>query len=898
MRRKVSLYINGAKADIDDDSFILYNYLLENLDNPAVARNTFSQQITLPGTATNNAIFGGYYRLDHRIGEGYDPSTKVPFNIYDDAGDLLESGYMKLDSVVRNNGYPQYTISLYGNLGAFLYSLAYDENGNRRTLADLDYLQTGNPEGELDFTIEKQAVEEAWNKDFSSLSLADIWDVVNFAPALNGIPDGNFSADKALLVPDDYGLDVPFGYDTRGGYCLVNLAQAHDEWAVKDLRSYLQRPIFSMYAFLNAVSRPENNGGYDVEMRPLQTSSGIWNRTWITLPMLPSLGTGRQESGDLTLLMTSTATTAHQVGRYTIMGTIDPGTKLVADIHCKLQMHFNGTDTSLSMMANQQASSEYSVSKQMVVFAQAVARDSNGIILGGSRILAMYGWKYATGKKMADACGYVPVYPAEYEHRLTSNVSLVSSRYFNIGEEMSFHVEAYNVAYYTIEVASYAVETLTSNAGKPFRAEITSVSRGNLSTGEAYVNYNTARIADLTRISSGSISSTISYSTTGSLRSRAKITKRMLLSTSSTPADYLIAMCKMFHWKLFWDEALQKVRIIPTDEFYDVDTTIDLTGRVDVAKPVEIEPYLFKSKWYNFEVENVAGAYAQEYASIQGIAYGMQRVDTGYDFDAGETNLMDGVVIKGGVTILDKSPYYCSIDQDGYPVPSVFIDPGVSYNLWNEDGGAEAFNPNPVNLDADITQFNAAFPGYNVQKARMMEFRDKDNKPVDGSGVLVVYSGRAGVPDINITDDVTTMDNVNNGLPCWRIAPGSTLSLPMFGRYIFGSTTATQNEIQESLDFGVPRELDMPGVTYDETSTIYYKNWRNYITDRFDANTKVMRCRVDFSGIGEKVSLNLLSYFYWYDGSLWSLNTIRNYSLTTYDFAECEFVQVQNKSNY
>ena len=66
--------------------------------------------------------------------------------------------------------------------------------------------------------------------------------------------------------------------------------------------------------------------------------------------------------------------------------------------------------------------------------------------------------------------------------------------------------------------------------------------------------------------------------------------------------------------------------------------------------------------------------------------------------------------------------------------------------------------------------------------------------------------------------------------------------------------------------------------------------------DRYDVNTKVMKCRVDLSG--HQVGQNLLRKFYWYEGSLWVLNRITNYSLTTYDPVECEFVQVQDKDNY
>ena len=90
--------------------------------------------------------------------------------------------------------------------------------------------------------------------------------------------------------------------------------------------------------------------------------------------------------------------------------------------------------------------------------------------------------------------------------------------------------------------------------------------------------------------------------------------------------------------------------------------------------------------------------------------------------------------------------------------------------------------------------------------------------------------------------------------------------------------------------------MDIPGVTIDEGCSIYERGWKKYISDRYDVNTKVMTCYVDFGGI--QVSQDLLRKFYWFNGSLWVLNSIKNYSLTTFDPVECEFVQVQDKNDY
>ena len=66
--------------------------------------------------------------------------------------------------------------------------------------------------------------------------------------------------------------------------------------------------------------------------------------------------------------------------------------------------------------------------------------------------------------------------------------------------------------------------------------------------------------------------------------------------------------------------------------------------------------------------------------------------------------------------------------------------------------------------------------------------------------------------------------------------------------------------------------------------------------DRYDENNKRVTLRVDLSGL--QVGQNLLRRFWWWQGSLWVLNKISNYSLTTFDPAECEFIQVRDKDNY
>lgn len=912
MRRKISLYIGNQLADLDDQSFILFNYQMDDLSNPTIVKNSYSQQITLKGTPANNRIFGDYFRTDRMVantggqtGVDFNASQKVPFTIYNEMSETLESGYVKLDSISRQRQDIQYKVTLYGGLGSFFYALSYDENGNKRTLADLDYLQTGSPDTELNFVINAQSIQEAWRRLREDTTAAPMWDVINFAPAYNGIPEGNFSPDKALVDPAEVGLrdsitDGEVTYTPKSGYTIVNLAQAHDEWAVKDLRSYLQRPVFSMKAFWDAICNPANNGGYEVDANVIQdyTKFGNYSALWMTLPMISSIGSIKQVSGDLTISMSSTPTSGNSVGRFDITGAVPSGTKVVANLHCKMRWNMpSGADsyTSLSPIATYR-SGRNTTSKISAIFIQAVAYGSDDTVVGGSKIKA-----YASGLRslsdVAAQCGYTPAWAADYESLSITEYTKVSAGVFELPNELAFTVESQDVAYYKILVSVYpgTMHTSEGSGGNTSWSEYTGT--GAISTPVMFVDYDTGYTPASTFIVAGATADSITYTSSESLRSGAAITKAMLLSTSRTPAEYMLSFCKIFGLYFTYDNASKKVTILRRNDLYQ-DETIDLTKRVDLSKGVSIKPLVFDAKWYDFMLEGVGGAFLDEYENVEGIPYGIQRVNTGYDFNADSVNLMESVVFKNAATILARSKYFNYIFKGQTFQPSPFLDKGNTYTLWSPDGETLETDiscpPNSATLE--YYNDNPNYKGYDINSARKLELRTADNKPVDGADILVFNEGWNRYDYFKLTDDVPAMDVVNDGVPCWLLGAGGTgadaLNIPIFQRYVYGDISL----IEDSLDFGVPHEIDIPGVRHSVGCTVYERGWKNYISDRYDVNTKVMTCRVNFAGI--QVNQELLRKFYWYENSLWVLNAIRNYSLTTYDPVECEFVQVQDKNNY
>ena len=45
MKRTLSLYIGGKAVDLSNDSLVVMNYTADELSNPTIVKNSYSQQI-------------------------------------------------------------------------------------------------------------------------------------------------------------------------------------------------------------------------------------------------------------------------------------------------------------------------------------------------------------------------------------------------------------------------------------------------------------------------------------------------------------------------------------------------------------------------------------------------------------------------------------------------------------------------------------------------------------------------------------------------------------------------------------------------------------------------------------------------------------------------------------
>lgn len=910
MRRNVALYIGGLKADIGEQSLILMNWTQEDAAAPTAVVAPYSQQVTLKGTPANNRIFGGFWKLDRQTASGdntgaaFDPLRKTPFEIRNAQGETIEDGYVRLDEITRKSTEVSYKITLFGSIGSFFYGLSYNEDGTPMTLADLNYTTAGG-ETELDFLIDKTAVEDAW-ADLGTGS-DPIWRVINFAPAYEGIPDGDFDPAKGVVTPSRVNLTVPAGYSTKGTLALMNLPSSIDQWAAKDLRSYMQRPVINFGAIIGGIVRKAADLGYTFDASSLADSMGnykcdpseaIASNIWLTLQPITAIAPTRVSGAVLT--KTSGDRTSNPVAEWDVSGvTVPSGTKVTFSLSSGVVMKVNST-TPTPTLAGWTGNTVIAHEYFSVIFCRFIGF-SSGVEVASSKIITL-NLRYPAKITPADAYKLLNggSGPDEDEFGDVVNqvsLSVVDATSVRLNVSLDNVLEGYDVDHVELQI----VKTGTLKIKKS-GVRLRDITLDQTSTFLPYYfvgSWNTTRKQALSvNAIAGSNTDTVAFNVPSSLRSGALITKRLLLGSTKTPAQYLLSFAKQLGLYFASDPATKTVTICKRAEFYNGDT-IDLTKRVDV-ETITIKPLAVASKWYEFTQE-VKGAFSDTYSNTYGATYGAKRINTGYEFNDETKDIISSSVLRGAVTALERSKYFNYIvDTDGYFRPSVELDEGLTWTVWDTYGkNLDTAIAIPGSNEVTLTYYNTDpdCQGYDQEFANKLQLHTADGKAVDGADILVFFEGRNTYEYFKISDDNATMYAITGGKACWDLDPGSSLgiSIPSFQRFVWSGGGYVE---ASGLEFGAPRELSFPRQTISngDDRMIYGRSWRSYLQDRYNRDTKVMTCKVDLAGL--PVGQQLLRCFWWYEGALWVLNKISNYSVTTAHLTECEFVQVQDKDAY
>lgn len=911
MRTKVELWIGGLRADLSDQGLILFNWAFDDAGNPTAVLNSYSQQVTLPGTPDNDKIFGCFWRSDrvttsngNVTGTDFDARKRVPFALYASTGEILQAGYVRLDSVSRNRDKVSYKVTLFGDLGNFVQALSVNGDGSAMTLADLDYI-TGN-EDELDFIINAYNVKTAWTQLAGTPS--DLWATINFAPAYEGIPDKDFDAAKELAAPADVGVspsyydaDAGKTYGTKSGVTMLNLPAAVDQWAAKDFRSYLQRPVISFRKVLTAIVAKASESGYTLDLSALTGGTYDPDNLWLTLKPLTSLAP--KEVTGATIILDGTPKDQNDVGAWTITANDVPsGSKGTASVNFRIALTMSSTIPAPSMVDTGTRMGLWHDTYRSVAFVRLVARNggANGTIVGRSKYLAInafpgytplsqYNYCLGTDSGLTDSDFYAGIPSA--------TLSVVDATTAKTDESYALTVEGTDIDYVGLESHCWVLRYST-NPYVPSLDGFTDAT-GSGAAMPAVFRGGMAYLATYWTTAAGAGSDSVSFDLPSTIRSGARITKRMLLGSTKTPADYLLSWVKAIGYCFAVDDATKTVTLLSRGSFFNGGTG-DLTGRVDVSS-VTVVPTGVTSRNYEFSEES-KGKFADAYAQTYGVQYGSQRVDTGYEFSDEVKALLTSSAFRGAVTALERSKYFNYIIRTGDSsfCPSVFLDSGVTQTLWTaQDESTEIPVPVPAANAVSITYYNqngSEWEGYDADFARKLQLHTADGKQVDGDDVLVFLDGFQQYEYFGVSDDSALMYELTGGKACWVFGgTAAGVTVPIFGRMQY---SGGGYNIAATLDFGRVRELAMPYTQYKASGavTLYERCWRDYLLDRFDRDARVVTAKVQLRGL--PVGQELLRRLWWWDGALWAMNKVKNHSVTTEAPTEVELVKVMDADDY
>lgn len=805
MRQDLHLYIGGKEVEFSSNPKILFNFKETELRNPTVIKNTFSKQVTIDSSPANDDIFNHFWNLERKQeGSDFNAMTKVPFELYDN-GDLIQKGYVRLDSIKMSNHRVQYQVSLFGGLGDFFYSLSYaPDSSEKKSLASLQYTtNTILNDPDLDFVINKETVADAWNTLMGQGTPKDKWRVINFAPTYNGIPQ-DFDANKVLINTSGYNPQIQNRYEDGGdvylpvyhgsraadGFVLGELSESLTCDETFDLRSYLQRPVVNVQRVLQACCRPENNGGYEVRLDDhfFHNDNPYWTMGWMTLPMLRNLNIGQGQSETVTGATISSA--GDSAKRLWNVNFSTPSLSSLSNAKLKVSFHWTPagsvsqsrlyTERTLNIDTGPHIFQGNTYVEKMMnsdgICIQLWAMDENGgiaaasdaYLLGGSRNIANDNrplWQY-----FYDEDGYeVPdMMPNDY-HFINGTWMKNGSRYDfcdAAGNAIGISFTLNTSVEYTRLVLKIKTP-FSSYAKYAWRGELKPVYYPNYAQWETqfplYTSRNHSISGDYTLNQAndvdrvwGALSYTVEdFEVTATdyegLFSNTLISKNKLLATSFSPCDFLVSYAKMFGLYFYRNPSEVAtdpvtapngvIHIMDRDTFFTGDF-VDLESRIDRSRDMTITPAIASTKWYSFSQESIDSEAEGDYSSSYGKKYGSQLVNTGYEFDNNTTNLYDGSAFKSGIMVREKDKYFTA-PLGGFRDSIIYN--GFKYTLFAIDNdGLKGYD-----IEVPVKKPDMSGDFYWINNLGLayydlipkLQCHGKENGAVDGDSVLLFYNG-------------------------------------------------------------------------------------------------------------------------------------------------------------
>ena len=937
----LELYIGNMKADLTGQESILTQKTRTDYTNPTIVKNSFTKTVSLPGTKANSFIFNFLWKLDRvQTVEDFNPSRRVPFTLTEN-GNLIESGYIKLDKINKTYDTVSYDCTLFGELGNILYELSYkvnEETGDVTplTLGDLDYnMKKGElfPSGNIDFEITRDLVKRAWDH----LDITDEdnspFNTLNFAICNNGVPKAdNFDPKKmmtSILGSDyttrkaavnwdgtDYARDAfptskevtkdeiysyidtfQTSFDQQEHLALMEMDKGISCIEARDFRSYLQRPILRLKAVFEAIGRYLNKHlGWTLDITDDFFTREEFLNSWITLSMLyeinPKVETGTYFT-QKELLSNTSSPASYLVSYCKSYGIyIDPDIQAKTLRLIRLPHFFTGEEENLIVDQGQQMEiTPLSFDKSAYTFDFA---EGEGQFL--KKYKDTYGVAYGTKRVNT---GYR--FDASVAPYITNNI--------------------FKTAADTIEQSAYFHYNYDGGVGNTNVANEYPIAVAALTKAPKY---------SLFRVNSNHFPV---FNEDGTVdKYEAEMTKN---TTTKTPDDIWGYMYATNKWsglqKGIYQDTLARLQFV------------DEKGEAKDGKDVLIR--------YNGKVRVHAG-WCKSYDSTPGTTKSENTKFIDYTDTDGRGIVKylisdDSYIVK---SVLGTNCYYdipSPVAEAPHKLLASRLDELPTFNRVKIDYGSFFYNPAERHdnwFGASITRVGSATTDYSGQEYVTVNYPDSSSyvywhfANFEQNHKYFIVSKmicRSSYYYLGFRNYETLYSRatarVTGGYRGWEIS-AAVVSSTAKSNYLrprqsgnntmsiawytvidltnLGLTNLTAEEgikffkfdqynnygtpyfVTSTLDFGVSREIGIPATIILPNSDIYNRYWSRYIADVYSIDTRIIKGKVYLPNIQDS-----FRKFYYYDNATWILSSIQDWNNET-KLCTGTFTKVNDKQNY
>jgi hypothetical protein len=204
------IYVEEQKIDLLQDISTEFTYAIDDVSEFGSRNTSYSKTISIPGTATNNLVFGYIFELNNanftdntlpNVGYNFNVTKQANCKIFIDKVQIFK-GTLRILEIVIDKETIEYQCSVFGELGGFINQL-----GNKR-LEDLDF-------SAYNHTYSVANISSSWDNPGGSGYYYPLIDYGNVSTGVNGVlkKDFQYTTFRPALYVKEYMQKIFAGTD-------------------------------------------------------------------------------------------------------------------------------------------------------------------------------------------------------------------------------------------------------------------------------------------------------------------------------------------------------------------------------------------------------------------------------------------------------------------------------------------------------------------------------------------------------------------------------------------------------------------------------------------------------------------------------------------------------------